>query len=319
MLLTTTLHLTCACTCDGSNRHPLGSTADIRKRAWLHLVGVRDKAAAVEVIQHPTTPTEEQDDEKQVDEKELDLIRRDAGRSLLHRYCRRTQTTPNSPDISAVSLAPSGEQTSQWSRSFTDLQTDLASVLVRCVSNPLGSGQAKLHYYQGLHDIAGVLMYNLADTDLTCAVLRRICQSHMRDALREDFSGLTWLLDHTALPLIEQYDEEVHAYLRMAEVSMANCILPWMITWFTHDIEASSVSSRLADAFVASHPLFPLYFAVALILHPTNREEILEAECDQAMVHMTMLRFAKRLAGDWDTSGDGIPAQDIIESGIAMM
>lgn len=276
----------------------------------MYLVGLGGK--------RPTAQSSCVEHESKIDEKELDLIHRDAGRSLLYRYYSRPE--PEGSSSGELSpRTPSGQLTSQIARSFSEMQHELANVLERCVSEPFGRNQSKLHYYQGLHELAGVLMYNLTDQDLTLSVLRRICQSHLRDALREDFDGLSWLLSYIVPPLIEMFDEEVFQFLVESEVSISNCVLPWIITWFAHDVKDAQVASRLVDAFLCAHPLFPVYFVVALLLHPLNRPDILSSECDQAMVHMTMLTFAPRISGDWDDPRTNVTAQCLLDQAVAFM
>jgi len=41
--------------------------------------------------------------------------------------------------------------------------------------------------------------------------------------------------------------------------------LSWVITWFGHVIQDNDLVMRLADAFLASHPLMPLYLAAMVI------------------------------------------------------
>ena len=40
--------------------------------------------------------------------------------------------------------------------------------------------------------------------------------------------------------------------------------LPWILTWFAHDINSLDSAARLFDLFLASHPLMPLYLSVAV-------------------------------------------------------
>ena len=47
----------------------------------------------------------------------------------------------------------------------------------------------------------------------------------------------------------------------------------------------SCPSKRLFDVFIVSHPLFPLYLSLAMMLHPINREMVLNTDCDFAAVH----------------------------------
>jgi hypothetical protein len=200
----------------------------MRRAAWHLLVGL-------DRIPPPRTTTL-----CSLDKSELDLIRSDANRSVLFRYPKRNH----------AGRTPSGESSAQ----FTKAQSEqLAAVLSTALS-----GRKELHYYQGLHDIAGVLLHNLQDTGHTCAVLQQLCRMHLRDALREDLSSCMWLLDTVLLPLLDKVDPELHDYLLECGLECSNALLPWLLTWFTHDIHDEQVASRLMDALLSSHAFFPL-------------------------------------------------------------
>ena len=205
----------------------------MRKRAWHILVG----------LDHIPPRKEEDDLESSLDEKELELIRCDAGRSVLFRYHKQKALEHETP---------SGESSSQHDLSYSDQQQQLANVLTNTLSG------TNLHYYQGLHDIAGVLLCNLQDAHNASAVLKQLCRVHLRDALREDLSCLTSFLDTVLMPLLESVDMELHDFIVQTGLELSNAILPWLITWFMHDIHDEQVASRLVDAFISSHALLPL-------------------------------------------------------------
>jgi hypothetical protein len=79
------------------------------------------------------------------------------------------------------------------------------------------------------------------------------------------------------------------------------------LTWFSHDVRDTELVKRLFDAFLVSHPLLPVYMSIAMMLHPTNRQAILETECDFASIHQCLAALPRnscrvgwkvRLGGD---------------------
>lgn len=192
---------------------------------------------------------DDKQDTSSLNEKELELICCDAGRSVLFRYHKQSHDSDES-----TTCLPTGESSAQQDLSYSDQQQQLTNVLV----STLATGNTKLHYYQGLHDIAGVLLYNLRDEQIASAILSRLCRVHLRDALREDLRSLTSFLNAVLLPLLESVDKELHDLLHESGLEASTAILPWIITWFSHDIHNEQVASRLVDAFLSSHPLFPL-------------------------------------------------------------
>lgn len=185
-------------------------------------------------------------------------------------------------------------------------------------SNARSNGFRKecLRYYQGFHDVSSILLSTLGgdsklDTvftssnsddniyekaiqmskamglDLPTQVLVQLSQSHLKDMMRENFDYLTKAMKLTVFPLILELDWEVHDHLVDCDITPFFC-LSWILTWFSHDVRDTPVVKRLFDVFIASHPLMPFYFSIAMVLHPTNRREILSTECDFAAMHKTL-------------------------------
>merc|ERR1712216_183019 len=88
--------------------------------------------------------------------------------------------------------------------------------------------------------------------------------------------------------------------------------LPWVITWFAHDVRDTDMVKRLFDLFLVSHPLMPIYLTVAMVLHPTNRMEILQTECDFTEIHHTLTHLPKNssMVGWKYQPGDGYVSDD---------
>jgi hypothetical protein len=202
-----------------------------------------------------------------------------------------------------------------------------------------------LRYYQGYHDLACIFMSALGggnpppqrDNDTTVApeqddddplqlamqmglelpsrVLCQVSLSHFRDATRCNFEKLTMALRLTLFPLLQQLDPELHAHLHDCDMEPFFC-LSWVLTWFSHDVRDTELVKRLFDAFLVSHPLLPVYVSIAMMLHPTNRQAILQTECDFASIHQCLAMLPRnscrvgwkvRLGGDGyvsDEEGD---------------
>ena len=88
--------------------------------------------------------------------------------------------------------------------------------------------------------------------------------------------------------------------------------LSWLITWFSHEIRDTEQAKRLFDVFIVSHPLFPLYMAIAMVVHPVNRQEILGAECDFAVLHQVLRGLPRNssMVGWKYRPGDGYVSDD---------
>ena len=254
-----------------------------------------------------------EEEKKSEMEANIDLIRRDAGRSVIFRYNKDTgnifsTTPPYTPPYASERLA-------------------------QVLENTIRQGNSSLHYYQGLHDIAGVILHNMDyQVDATTQILKRISHSHLRDAMRENFANINWFLSVLLPPLVEKVDPYVHYSLQVAQVELATICLPWMITWFTHDIHNPETAGRLVDAFLSGHPLMPVYFAVALITHPILKKDILHADCDDpASIYMVIKKMPLKLKTTNKEKGkENVPSsheqqqqnvslQEVLEDSITLM
>ena len=277
--------------------------------------------------------------------EEADLIRRDVGRSVLFRYFAAQQQQSQQEQEVSVEDYDDDDDDDLYGSSFdwrdparpaqvitpADATDRLTRVLQETIfGSDQNDQQHEFHYYQGLHDLSGVMLHNLAyDEDSTIQMLRQLCQSHLRDALRVNFRDLSWLLDNLVLPLVEQIEPHVHYMLRVCNVEMSNVCLPWLITWFTHDVHDEVVSGRLVDAFVASHPSMPMYLGVALLTHPLLKRELVREENeDPSLLYPLLKDLPKHIISDTDApSGGGTPtsfgscvtAQELIEDAIFIM
>lgn len=179
-----------------------------------------------------------------------------------------------------------------------------------------GTDAEKPRYYQGYHDVASIFLCTLGGggalasspfmedpssvsaiasavgLDLPRAVLAQVSASHFRDAMQSNFLQLQTAIRLLLMPLICYFDPEVHDFLYACDME-PYFALSWIITWFSHDIRDTALVKRIFDAFIVSHPLLPIYATVAMVCHHYNRVELLNVECDFAVVHSTLANLPK--------------------------
>ena len=279
--------------------------ASMRQKAWPALLEIKDMEAVKSLLKthkeilHMGQHASNHD-------SDLDIIRKDVQRSSMFR-CQ-----------SVSGSIVKGEQQSDA------LQEKLISVIYTAVSTPTAVGEEKPSYYQGLHDIAFVLLFNLNyDEVTTVVVLRKLLQTHLQDAARKDFGNVLFLLNAVLMPFLQSIDPQVYQALIESDVPISNAIMPWLITLFAHPVHDQAVASRLMDAFVTSHPLLPFYVAVALLVHPSLRTSILEAAYDPCMMHMTVHGLPGQMKNDFEVpindDQELITAQVIIDTAMQLM
>lgn len=303
--------------------------AELRREIWPELVGLREDEPWMEETTKLFEPPSLDEDSvdgacSESEDRERDLIRRDVGRSVLFHHSCPSPVSVVSSSMDGDASSPTASVKSSSNPEFTT--SILAAVLTATVSAPLTPNQDRPHYYQGMHDIGGVIL-KIMDFDqaTTTAILRRLCRSHLRDAVRENLSDLTWFLNSFLLSVLEKLDPQVHECLVLSGVPLISTVLPWIITWFTHCLHDEEISGRMIDAFMAAHPLMPFYVSVALLVHPSFRMDILAAELDDpSSMHFAIQNLPARIRADWTIEGGDenemfITAQELIDTGLTIM
>ncbi|XP_016115485.1 TBC1 domain family member 20-like isoform X2 [Sinocyclocheilus grahami] len=165
------------------------------------------------------------------------------------------------------------------------LQEELIDIILWVlVKNP------QLHYYQGYHDIVVTFLLVLEER-LATALVEKLSTHHLRDFMDPTMDNTKHILNYL-MPIIERVNPEVYNFMQQAEVGTIFA-LSWLITWFGHVLSDFRHVVRLYDFFLACHPLMPIYFAAVIVLH--REEEVLDCECDMAMMHHLLSRIPEDL------------------------
>ncbi|XP_059400091.1 TBC1 domain family member 20-like [Carassius carassius] len=165
------------------------------------------------------------------------------------------------------------------------LQEELIDIILRVlVKNP------QLHYYQGYHDIVVTFLLVLGER-LATALVEKLSTHHLRDFMDPTMDNTKHILNYL-MPIIKRVNPEVYDWMQQAEVGTIFA-LSWLITWFGHVLSDFRHVVRLYDFFLACHPLMPIYFAAVIVLH--REDEVLDCECDMAMMHHLLSRIPEDL------------------------
>nr|XP_057911104.1 TBC1 domain family member 20 isoform X1 [Doryrhamphus excisus] len=165
------------------------------------------------------------------------------------------------------------------------LQEELIDIILRVLKN-----NPQLHYYQGYHDIVVTFLLVVGER-LATALVEKLSTHHLRDFMDPTMDNTKHILNYL-MPIIERVNPEVHDFMQQAEVGTVFA-LSWLITWFGHVLSDFRHVVRLYDFFLACHPLMPIYFAAVIVLH--REDEVLECECDMAMVHHLLSQIPQDL------------------------
>ena len=140
-----------------------------------------------------------------------------------------------------------------------------------------------LHYYQGLHEIAAVLMLN-TNMRVAADMLVRLAHCHLRDHMGRDMKCTLAQLN-LMLAIVARADPELYEFLNRAE-TLPIFALSWPLTWFCHVVDSLPNVSRIFDACLASHPFFPLYLSAAVVLW--RRSDVMQGPCRMEIVYKTL-------------------------------
>ncbi|KAE8910701.1 hypothetical protein PF005_g2135 [Phytophthora fragariae] len=139
----------------------------------------------------------------------------------------------------------------------------------------------ELFYFQGYHDIVSVFLLTLGNSKGTLQAVRNVSETYQREPMRSGFEQVM-ATNRLLFPLLDAADEMLYRHLHESGVE-PYFALPWMITWFAHQLRRFRDVVRLYDVFLVSHPLFSLYVSAAVLLNA--RDKILRCERDFGTMH----------------------------------
>jgi hypothetical protein len=148
--------------------------------------------------------------------------------------------------------------------------------LRRVINGAVAAGAAdRVHYYQGLHDVASVLLL-VAGEVAAFRLLRRLASCQLRDCTRASLDAALETLD--VLPAaLAAADPQLARHVAASGIP-PHYALPWVLTWFARGARTLDDAARLFDLFAASHPLVPVYLAAVAVA--SHRDAILAVPAD---------------------------------------
>lgn len=147
-----------------------------------------------------------------------------------------------------------------------------------------------IHYFQGAHDVASVLLLSLGPVAAVPA-LQTLLRVHLRGYVHSDMQVTVCVLQYL-FPLVRHRNAALFQFLRDSKVQPFFA-LSWIITWFAHSIKHLPTLAGMFDDFLTSHPLLPLYYAAAAVLY--RADELLALPCEASAVHECMQQLPQPL------------------------
>lgn len=175
--------------------------------------------------------------------------------------------------------------TPNWSDDRRDAKRQqLQRLLNATIANRAGVA----YYYQGLHDVASVLLL-VGGEAFAYHLLCHLTSCQLRDCTRPTLDAVMEQLP-LVMDILQYADEQLAAHITAAGV-LPYFALSWYITWFAHNVSGLEPAARLFDLFMASHPLMPLY--VGVVAMKAAREQLLAVGGDDpAEVHSALSKLS---------------------------
>ncbi|ORY82608.1 rab-GTPase-TBC domain-domain-containing protein [Protomyces lactucae-debilis] len=178
---------------------------------------------------------------------------------------------------SFVSCMPASVQPAHVSVLRDELQRLICRVLRR---------HPWLHYYQGFHDIAQlVLLVAGRKQAVAVALLDKLATHALRDFMLSTLAPSMSMLP-LAHDIVKVYDPDLRQLLESVEPYFA--VSP-LLTWFLHNLESYSDACRVLDLLVASDdPAMILYLIAAQTI--LRKQQVKEADGDPDLIFHVLSR-----------------------------
>jgi len=170
-----------------------------------------------------------------------------------------------------------------WSTCESDA-LEKQKALARVLLHVLKKGNGKWHYFQGMHDIASVILIAVGESGGE-AVLRHLIETQLGLWIDKGISPIIDIIGNV-FPVVRLADPELFNMIDASGVLPLFCV-SWVLTWFTHDVEDPIVAYQLLDCLCSCKPHEAqrrvIYMCAAFIM--LVREDVLALQCEKSAVH----------------------------------
>ena len=188
----------------------------------------------------------------------------------------------------------------------------LAAVLLKFIGYS-ALNRCSLSYFQGLHDIASVVMVVTNNEDVAAKALFRLATTRLRALFADDIGPVL----EKPLAVVEKADPELMGFLKRGDASPLFA-RRWVMTWFSHDIDDPQTAQRMFDLLVATDFTQVIYLSAALMC--CTRDTLMHSvPCDMASIHKFFCDAAGRITQSGAGScGPPIDAFELIRKSVEL-
>lgn len=261
---------------------------EIRQEVWPLLLNLKknEKDWTYDSKNHRSVSS---NDNQSINRSEANVIRQDVGRTQwrLDKFLTEPQIIQEFTQDIHLSQVLSKDVMNVMSIPPKASERVLLGVICKAISDSSSTGN-KIHYYQGFHDIASLILLQTQSPILTSRILTQLGQFYLVDYMSQSFHSTmvilqigTWVLLSEGESEGDDNASELFEHLLGSGPGIQLMILSWVIGWFTHeDFGACTttgkggtrenniiVATRILDVCMASHPCMSLYLSIALLIH----------------------------------------------------
>uniref|UniRef100_A0A0G4FID2 Rab-GAP TBC domain-containing protein n=1 Tax=Chromera velia CCMP2878 TaxID=1169474 RepID=A0A0G4FID2_9ALVE len=194
------------------------------------------------------------------------------------------------------------------------MRTDLFDMVLAVLSRH----GCRLKYCQGFHEVCSLFLH-LFGPDTGFRVAERFSLFFVSDVLGAPFGQSVSVLLRLMSLLLERVEPEVSGLLSGSGAD-CNFAVPWIVTFWCHNITTASKVARVFDCILVSHPLFPVFLSAAAVRRQRGPllallEEVQKGtpRCDPADLFGDVHRIL--LGINWDSE----PLEELLSSARHMM
>lgn len=163
---------------------------------------------------------------------------------------------------------------------YTDEERENQRQKLTEILNGIFISEPNLHYSQGFHSICTTFLL-VGGLDLGFKMSLQCANLFIKDSLRENFDQGVVPAVMLFYDLLKKIDAELEKIIEdyfsfEDELSIPMFCFPWIVTWLGQDIPNYDSLCRVYDFFLATHPLAPIYFSVAIVL--SQKTQIMETQ-----------------------------------------
>lgn len=130
-----------------------------------------------------------------------------------------------------------------------------------------------LRYIQGFHDVASIFLV-LFGNNTGYYMMEKAGRTYFKDFLTKDIGAIGTIVSDIILELLSKRDPEFKEIFEcFAEMRMLTFIIPWILTWFSHDFTSAKTICRIWDYLLCTGPHGIIYLTAGIFL--ATKEELI--------------------------------------------